>query len=174
MSEQTPAKPKRLWQMGALFHNTARFPHRPERSQTDRLAGILRHGLLAPAASADGSVCSDLNITVINAAEAYDNLVFLHCYGEKSWLYTISMPGHFTVFLDPALPVITPEDLAPHWAKLSQDEVYVRERVPLDKFLGIAVHEADADAILAEFQSEFERTGIPLYLHDGETRLWPK
>ena len=173
MKEQAQDQPQRLWQMGALFHNTARFSQRRDRPQVDRLASILRQGLVAPAASTDGAAFSDLNIVAEGFAEAYDKLVFLHRYGEQSWLYTFSLPGHLTVFLDPATPVITPADLAPRWVKLSQDEVYVREHVPLERFIGMAVHPDDAEAILAEFRLEFERLNLPLYLHDGKTLIWP-
>ncbi len=168
----THNKLRRLWKPGDLFHNTARYS-RKHHAPTDRLAGILRHGLVAPGVCADGSVISDLNIMAEGLAEAYDRLVFLHRFGDQSALYTISSPGRFTVFVDPALPVITQADLGEKWVVLCRDEVYVRERVAVDKLLGIAVHRADAAAVLAEFQAEFQRLQLPLYLYDG-TVLWPE
>ncbi|NOT64294.1 MAG: hypothetical protein HOP19_29100 [Acidobacteria bacterium] len=172
MSEQAKNKVRKLWQMDDLFHNTSRYPHKQNVPRTDRLAAILRDGIVAPAACTDGSVCSDLNLTVQGSTVPYDSIVFLHRYGEPSWLYTISQPGHFTVFVDPAFPVMTPQDLEPHWVKLSQDEVYVQDRVPPDRLIALVVNEADAQAVLTEFQAELERLALPLYLYNG-TVLWP-
>jgi hypothetical protein len=162
----------KLWQLGALFHNFSRYPRKRHVSKTDRLAGILQHGLLAPASRDDGSVCSDLNIVFEGAAVPYDSLVFLHRYGERSWLYTISEPGRMTVFVDPSIPVITPEELEPNWAILCQDEVYVRDGIAAEQLMAVVVHPADAETVLAEFQPELERLGLPLYLYDG-TVVWP-
>src|SRR5262249_3593211 len=53
-----------LWQRGALFHVTTRYPRKARAARVDRLAGILRNGLLAPASCQDGSVFSDLNLLV--------------------------------------------------------------------------------------------------------------
>lgn len=171
-SANARSKLKKLWQMGDLFHNTMRFSHKSEAAQTDRLAGILRHGLIAPAASEDGSVCSDLNIIATGLAEPYDRLVFLHRFGPQSFIYTMTRPGMFTVFVDPDLPVITQQEMGEKWVILCQDEVYVRERVAVDKLIGIAVQPADADSVLKEFLPDFQRLEIPLYLYDG-TVLWP-
>ncbi len=168
----TRNKLRRLWQRGDLFHNTARYS-RKHRAPTDRLAGILRHGLIAPGVCADGSVTSDLNIMAEGLAEPYDRLVFLHCFGDQSAIYTITMPGMFTVFVDPALPVITQADMGEKWVVLCRDEVYVRERVAVDKLTALVLHPQDAAAVLAEFQAEFERLQLPVYLYDG-TLLWPK
>src|SRR5205807_8606484 len=92
-------------------------------------AGILRHGLLAPAECRDGSVCSDLNLVVTGARVPYDSLVFLHRYGPRSGIYTLGGPGRFFVFVDPSIPVLTPHDMGREWVILCQDEVYVRGRV---------------------------------------------
>ena len=103
----------------------------------------------------------------------YDSLVFLHRFGPQSFLYTFSEPGQFTVFVDPATPVLTPAELGPHWGLLCRDEVYVRERVPVEQLIGIVVHLAGAEAVLAKFLPEFERLALlPLYLHNG-TVVWP-
>lgn len=167
-----PGKLRRLWQMGDLFHNTARYSHKPEASQTDRLAAILRQGLVAPGACDDGSVCSDLNIIATGLAEPYDRLVFLHRFGPQSFIYTISTPGMFTVFVDPAVPVLTQEEMGQKWVVLCRDEVYVREGVTVDKLIGVVVHPEDADSVMDEFLPDFQRLGLPLYLYDG-TVLWP-
>jgi hypothetical protein len=103
----------------------------------------------------------------------YDSLVFLHRFGPQSFIYTISEPGRFTVFVDPALPVLSPEEMGEKWVLLCQDEVYVRERVPVEKVIGVVVHPADAEAVLADFQPDFERLALPLYLYDG-TVVWPR
>jgi hypothetical protein len=102
--EQRPS----LWHPGALFHVSTRYPRRPSAARVDRLAGILRNGLLAPACCPDGSVCSDLNLVVRGTAVPYDGLVFLHRFGPQSFIYTLNEPGRFSVFVDPAIPVLTP------------------------------------------------------------------
>jgi hypothetical protein len=53
-----------LWRHCALFHNLARYPRKPREARVDRLEGILRNGLLAPACCPDGSACSDLQLVV--------------------------------------------------------------------------------------------------------------
>lgn len=167
MKKKAPAKPRLkpnpLWKMGALFHVTDRYPHRPERPRIDRLAGILRHGLLAPSVCSDGTVFPNLNITYEGAPIPYDSLVFLHLMGEDSWLYTMCTPGRFAVFVDPAFPVITQEALGESWCVLCQDEVYVRERVGIEHIRAIAVTEEDAEPILRDFADEFDRTGVAVY-----------
>ncbi|HUG94276.1 MAG TPA: hypothetical protein VML55_25830 [Planctomycetaceae bacterium] len=160
-----------IWREGVLFHVTRRYPRKPDAARVDRLAGILRHGLLAPAACDDGSVFSDLNLVVTGSSVPYDSLIFLHRFGSVSWIYTICERGRFTVFVDPQFPVLTPEAMGEHWVILSQDEVYVRDRVPLEHLRGVAIHPADADPVLAELGAEFRRAGIPLYDYDG-TVLW--
>jgi hypothetical protein len=135
------------------------------------LAGVLRHGLVAPAECRDGSVVSDLRLTVTGTAVPYDSLVFLHRFGPRSAIYTLSTPGRFTVFIDPATPVLTPEDMAGNWAVLCQDEVYVRGRVAAESLTGVAVHPVDAAAVRRELLAEFRRLCIPLYDTAGKT-LW--
>jgi len=174
-------KVRKLWQLGDLFHNFSRYPRKPEgkraikhgAQKVDRLAGILRNGILAPASCDDGSVRSDLNIEFAGAPVPYDSLVFLHLFGQKSWLYTISEPGRMTVFVEPTIPVLTPADLEPNWVILCQDEVYVRDRIAAEHLIGVVVHPADADSVLEEFLPEFERLAIPLYLYNG-TVVWPR
>lgn len=163
---------KRLWQLGDLFHVFSRYPRRPDAPKVDRLAGVLRQGLVAPAWCGDGSVCSDLNLVVTGVSVPYDSLVFLHRFGPRSGIYTISEPGRCAVFLDPDMAVLTPEDIGPDWVVMCQDEVYVRDSIAVEKFIGIAVHPVDARSVMDEFLSEFERQGIPLYLYDG-TVVWP-
>jgi hypothetical protein len=48
----------------------------------------------------------------------------------------------------------------------------VQDRVPPDRLIALVVNEADAQSVLAEFQSKPERLALPLYLYDG-TELWP-
>ncbi len=155
------------WQPGALFHATRRYPRRSRAGRVDRLAGILRHGLRAPADCPDGSVCSDLSIRVTGMAVSYDSLVFLHRFGAESAIYTIGEPGRFFVFVNPALPVLTPGDLGANWPILCQDEVYVRDRVPPEHLTCVVVHPDDAESVVAEFRADFRRLGIPLLDHDG-------
>jgi hypothetical protein len=139
--------------------------------KVDRLAGILRHGLVAPACCEDASVCSDLNLEVTGVDVPYDSLVFLHRFGEQSFLYVPYDPGRFAVFVDPAVPVLTPADMGQYWAVLCRDEVYVRDRIPAEKLTGVAVHRSVADSVLADLTEDFRRLGIPLYEYDG-TVLW--
>jgi hypothetical protein len=166
-------KLKPLWQLGDLFHAFYRYPRKRGVPKTDRLAGVLSKGLVAPAACDDGSVCSDLNLVVTGSSVPYDSLVFLHRFGPQSYIYTISEPGRIAVFVAPATPVLTPEEMGPHWAILCRDEVYVRDRVAVENLIGVAIHPADAESVMEEFRPDFERLGIPLYLFDG-TAIWPE
>jgi hypothetical protein len=166
-------KLSRLWQAGALFHVTNRYPRNPQAPKIDRLAGILKSGLVAPGCCQDGSVRSDLHVLVTGACVPYDSLVFLHRFGSRSHLYTICDPGRFAVFVDPTISVLTPEDMGSNWVELCQDEVYVPTGVALEKLLGIAIHPADADPVMNELLAEFRRAEIPLYDYDG-TVLWPR
>lgn len=159
------------WQLGTLFHVASRYPRKRRARRVDRLANILRNGLLAPASCPDGLVCSDLNLTVTGTPVPYDSLVFLHRFGEESWLYTIAEPGRFCVFVDPAHPVMTPESMGDCWVLLCQDEVYARDRVAVEKLTGVAVHPADADSVMREFMADFRRLGIPLFDYEGDV-LW--
>jgi len=165
-------KLKRIWQPGDLFHIFSRYPRRPRALKVDRLAGVLKKGIVPPASCNDGSVCSDLNLVVIGLSVPYDSLVFLHQFGPQSAPYTIAEPGRLAVFIDPAMSVLTPEDMGPDWVVLCQDEVYVRGRVAREHFIGVAVHPVDADTVMEEFLLDFKRLGIPLYLYDG-TAVWP-
>jgi hypothetical protein len=160
-----------LWHDGALFHVSSRYPRRPDLPRIDRLAGILRQGLIAPGCCEDGSICSDLRLEVKGTPVPYNRLVFLHRFGPPSFLYIPMEPGRFAVFLDPALPVLTPETIGKPWVVLSQDEVYVRERVAPESMIHVAVHRVEADGILKEFEVDFERLGIPLYDIEGNV-LW--
>ena len=119
-------KVRALWQHGDLFHMTNRYPRRyharrldrlaeldpnfekpasahenedarNEKPKIDRLAGILRNGLVAPGSCQDGTVCSDLHLLVTGASMPYDSLVFLHRMGPRSAIYTICEPGRFAV-----------------------------------------------------------------------------
>jgi hypothetical protein len=166
------ARLRNLWQDGDLFHIFARHPRKETNPRIDRLAGILRTGLVAPARSVDGSVVSDLQLTVLNCAPAYEDFIFLHRFGPKSWLYTMSEPGRFAVFVDPRFPILTPEQMGDAWPDLCQDEVYVRGHVPPESFLGIAVHPTDARSVLADLLGEFERLALPIYDYAGSV-LWP-
>jgi hypothetical protein len=160
-----------LWQDGALFHSASRYPRRADARRVDRLAGILRNGLIAPACCEDGSVCSDLQLTITGTNVPYDSLIFLHRYGPRSSLYTWGEVGRFMVFVDPALPVMTPEDMGGKWVILCQDEVYVRDRIAPEWLTAVAVHRADSGSIRAEFTADFERLRIPLWTFDGEV-IW--
>jgi hypothetical protein len=160
-----------LWHSGALFHASTRYPRNPRVAAVDRLAGILRNGLLAPAACQDGSVSSDLHLVVTGTAVAYDRLVFLHRFGQESYIYTIDEPGRFVVFVDPAILVLTPEAMGANWVVLCQDEVYVQDRIAPEHLIQVAVHSADAESVRRDCMAELRRLGIPLYDFDGNV-LW--
>src|SRR5438874_7890766 len=129
-----------LWNVGALFHSASRYPRRADARPVDRLAYILRHGLIAPAYCQDDSVCSDLHLEVTGTDVPYDSLVFLHRFGPPSYLYIPVEPGRFAVFVDPAVPVLTPAAMGTRWVVLSQEEVYVRDRIAPENLIGVAVH----------------------------------
>jgi len=137
----------------------------------DRLAGILRNGLIAPACCPDGSVCSDLHLVVIGTDVPYDSLIFLHRFGPNSYLYLPGLPGRFAVFVDPAMPVLTPQDMGTRWVVLCRDEMYVRDHIPPEKVIGVAIHRADADSVMQDLLADFQRLGIPLYDFEGNP-LW--
>ena len=160
-----------LWRPGALFHVTNRYPRGDRRPRGDRLAGILRHGLLAPTTCKDGAVQPNLNITYTDAPFPYNSLVFLHRFGPQSYLYALCQRERFAVFVDPNFPVITQESLGEHWVVLCQDEVYVRDRIEFQHLTGIAIHPADAEPILSELLPDFERVGVPLFDYGGNV-LW--
>ena len=124
--------------------------------------------------SPDGSVTSDLNILVTGPLIAYDRLVFLHRFGLQSSIYTMCEPGRLTVFVNPEIAVLTPEEMGANWVVLCQDEVYVRERIAVEKIIGIVAHPADADSVLSDLLPDFQRSGIPLYLVDGTTVWRPR
>lgn len=170
--ERAWQKRRTLWQAGDLFHVSSRYPRNPAALRVDRLAEILRKGLLAPAQCDNGSVCSDLHLTVTGTPVPYDSLVFLHQFGPRSAIYTTCHPGRFAVLVDSAITVLTPESIGPNWVVLCQDEVYVPHRVERERLTGVAVHPADADSVLAELIAEFEHSEIPLYDYDGNI-LWP-
>jgi hypothetical protein len=165
-------KVRALWQRGDLFHAAYRYPRKRDVPKVDRLAGILRSGLVAPAACEDGSVCSDLNIVVTGSSMPYDSLVFLHRFGSRSYIYTACHPGRFAVFVDPTIRVLTPRAMGRNWVILCGDEVYVRDRVPVEKLIGVAVQPEDAQSVMSELLGDFQRVGIPLYDYDGNV-LWP-
>jgi hypothetical protein len=149
----------------------SRYPRNPRVARVDRLAGILRNGLLAPASCQDGSVGSDLNIAVTGTAVPYDRLVFLHRFGPESSIYTLVQPGRFVVFVDPAIPVLTQDAMGANWIVLCLDEVYVQERIAPEHLIRVAVHDADAESVRSELMADFQRLGIPLHDLDGNV-LW--
>ncbi len=163
---------KKLWQLGDLFHNFSRFPRRGDRPKVDRLARILTNGLVAPASCDDGSVRSDLNIVVIGAPVPYDSLVFLHRFGQKSGIYLSSRPGHFTVLVEPSVPVLTPQDMGTNWMIACMDEVYVRDRIAPEYLSGLVVDPTDVDGVLKDFLPKLGALGVPVYLMDS-TVIWP-
>ena len=165
-------KVRPLWQPGDLFHVSTRYRREHKAPRVDRLAGILRRGLVAPAACQDGTVCSDLHVVVTGSCVPYDSLVFLHRFGSRSHIYTLCEPGRFAVFVDSAIPVLTPEAMGPNWVLLCADEVYVPDRIALEKLTGVAVHPADAGSVMSELIAEFRRLEIPLYDYEGNV-LWP-
>lgn len=156
-----------LWHSGDLFHVSTRYPRRPQAARVDRLAGILRNGLMAPASCRDGSVCSDLHLIVTGTDVPYDRLVFLHRFGPQSLIYTVDDPGRFVVFVDPAIPVLTPEAMGANWIVLCQDEVYVQERIAPELITRVAVHRVDAESVKKDLGDDFRRLGIPLYDYEG-------
>jgi hypothetical protein len=163
-----------LWHNGALFHAASRYPRKPKASKVDRLASILRNGLLAPASGRKHSVCSDLNLVVTGMSARYDSFVFLHRYGPQSGIYTFMEPERFMVFVDPAFPVLTAESMGTNWIILCQDEVYVRDHVPVAKLISVVIHPEDADSVMAACSDDLRRLGIPLYDCDGEVVCEPQ
>lgn len=160
-----------LWHTGTLFHVASRYPRKPSAPKVDRLANILRHGLLAPAQCSDGSVCSDLNLVMTGLSVPYEEIIFLHQLGPQSWLYIPGRPGTFAVFVDPTFPVLAREEMGAPWIVLCQDEVYVRDRIPPEQFKGIAVHRSDAESVWRELGSELQRLAIPLCDYEGNV-VW--
>jgi hypothetical protein len=171
MLDPTPEQAAELWHTGALFHVSARYPRNPRAARVDRLAGILRKGLLAPASCQDGSVRSDLHLVVTGCAVPYESLVFLHRFGPESYIYTLDAPGRFAVFVDPAIAVLTQDAMGTNWVVLCQDEVYVRDRIGTEHLIRVAVHPADAEPVRRDFLADFQRLGISLYDYDGNV-LW--
>lgn len=161
-----------LWQTGDVFHVTSRYPQSTKVPRVDRLAGILKRGLVAPGRCEQGTVHPNIKIRFEGAAVAYDTLVFFHRVCPWSRLYIAPEPGRFTVLIDPAHPVLTPQEMGEAWAVLCPDEVYVQDRVPSESLTGIVVDPADAHAVLDEFQDDFRRLAIPLYNYEGRV-LWP-
>ncbi len=165
-------KVKPLWQQDDLFHATTRYPRKANAPPVDRLARILKYGLLAPAHCQDGSVLSDLSITVTGSSVPYDSLIFLHRFGPQSGIYITREPGRFAVFIDPAISVLTPETLERDWVILCRDEVYVPDYIAPEKLIGVAVHPADTETVTIEMIDDFRRLEIPLYDFGGNV-LWP-
>jgi hypothetical protein len=166
------AKLRKLWQLGDLFHVVTRYPRKKTVTPVDRLSAILQSGIVAPGYCDDGTVISDLNLTVLHCEPPYETLVFLHRFGPQSWLYTICEPGRFAVFVDPTFAVMTTDEMGDYWPILCQDEVYVRNCVPVDHLIGVAIHPDDTESVLTEFLPEFQRLAIPLYNYNGNV-LWP-
>src|SRR5947209_2527550 len=106
---------KKLGQHGDLYNVTTRYPRKPNLPRIDRLAGILKSGLVAPGRCADGSVRSDFSLLVTGASVPYDSLIFLHRFGAPSFIYTIYERDRFAVFIDPEFPVLTPEGMEDPW-----------------------------------------------------------
>jgi hypothetical protein len=139
------AKLRKLWQEGDPFHLVTRYPRKKAAPRIDRLVAILGSGLVAPARSA-GTVVSDLNLPVLDCEPAYEDFIFLHRFGPKSWLYTMSEPGRFTVFIDPQFPVLTPEhgsDSSGARLRLPSERPLLRA-VPCSRWLshGLMIHVA--------------------------------
>lgn len=98
-------------------------------------------------------------------------LPLLRQQGESSGNYTWITPGRSIVFVEPDLPVITQADMGKKWLVLCRDEVYVRERVAVEKLIALVVHNEDAESVPSESLPELQRLEIPLYLCDG-TVVW--
>jgi hypothetical protein len=75
------------------------------------------------------------------------------------------------VFVDPALPVLTQESMGQNWCVLCQDEVYVRDRVPVESLTGVIVHPLDADSVMTDCLADLQHRAIPLYDTEGKL-LW--
>ena len=161
-----------LWQVGDLFHNFSRYPERADLPRIDRLAKILRRGLVPPSLDQDKDARSDLNIIVTGTDTPYDSVVFLHRCASISNLYISSRPGFFTALLDPALNVLNKDEMGKHWPVLCRDEVYVKGEIPAQRLVGLVVHPSDAKAVISEFETEINRLSIPIYKIDGVV-LWP-
>ena len=76
-------KEKSLWQTGALFHATTRYPRKKSAPRTDRLAGILRKGILAPAHCALPSAPSRAPHELVDWWQAA--FLMISCWEEAQW-----------------------------------------------------------------------------------------
>ncbi len=75
------------------------------------------------------------------------------------------------VFVDPATPSLTPESMGQNWCVLCQDEVYVKDRVPVESLIAVIVHPVDADSVMNDCLADLGRFAIPLYDSEGRV-LW--
>ena len=75
------------------------------------------------------------------------------------------------MFVDSAIPALTPESMGQNWCVLCQDEVYMKDRVPAESLIGVIVHPADADSVMNDCLADLRRTAIPLYDSEGRA-LW--
>jgi hypothetical protein len=162
------------WQLGTLFHVFSRYPRRPEAVRIDRLASVLRHGLIPPALDPQGRVISDLRLQVTGCSRPYDSIVFLHEFGGDSALYLPRTPDTICCFVDRSVPIIRPQPLQPNWVVLCRDEVYVDRVISPQQLIGIAVAPQVAKAVCEELEPEFRRLALPLYDFSGRVQWLPK
>jgi hypothetical protein len=138
-------------------------------------AGLMRSSAVSVLVASDQRLLRAAKaegLEVLNP-EPYDRLVFLHRFGPQAAIYTVCDPGRFMVLLDPATPMLTPESMGENWCLLCQDEVYVKDRVPVGSLIAVIVHPVDADAVMTECLADLRRLDIPLYDSDGQVHWQP-
>lgn len=160
-----------LWKPGNLFFNTSRYSRKKGYEHIDRLAEILRKGLIPPALDMEGTVVSDLNITVIGAKYNYSEVVFLHLFGDNSYLYIPFQDDKLCFFVDPETKFIT-NGADIRWPLLCIDEVYVPRIIEPKELIGIAVAPNTLKDVYNQFHQDFKRLSLPLYDFSGKV-FWP-
>jgi hypothetical protein len=161
-----------LWQPGMLFHLFSRYPRRPGAARIDRLAAVLKRGLIPPALDAQGTVISDWRLQVTGSSRPYDSFVFLHEFGDDSILYLPQSSDTICCFVDRSAPIVRPEALLPDWDMLCRDEVYADSIISPQQLIGIAVDPEVVQAVYEELATEFHRLALPLYDFSGSV-YWP-
>jgi hypothetical protein len=162
-----------IWSEGNIFHAFQRWMTTNKGVKYDRLSEILKQGLLPPSLDNEGRVYSDLRLEVKGLSRPYNSVVFLHRFDPNvSFLYVPHSPKSICIFIDREFPVLTIDQMEEGWPQLSQDEVYSTERIPPEKFIGLAAPKEKIGEINQEFQDELRKFSIPLYDFQGNL-FWP-
>jgi hypothetical protein len=160
-----------LWKHGNLFFNTSRFPIKNGYEHIDRLAEILKNGLIPPSLDTKGKVISDLNIEATGFENNYNSVIFLHLFGDNSYRYIPFVENKICFFVDPKTKFKTNSDM--HWPLLCSDEVYVPRIIKPRELIGVAVAPNALKSVYGQFYRDLKRLGLPLYDFTGKA-FWPK